>query len=69
MRKVIVREAKSYPSATVVVGISKTHHRIRPSASVAKHCAAKLSKCFTVFAVDNGKVIFKKEATGTISWS
>ncbi|XP_062093561.1 protein kinase STUNTED-like [Humulus lupulus] len=63
VRKVLVREATSYPSAIVVVGISKTHHRILSSASVAKHCAAKLSRCFTVFAVDNGKVIFKREAT------
>ncbi|PON86233.1 Serine/threonine protein kinase [Trema orientale] len=65
VRKVLVREANLYPSATVVVGISKTHHRIRSSASVAKHCAAKLSRCFAVFAVDNGKVIFKREATDT----
>ncbi|KAM6563213.1 hypothetical protein CsatB_023211 [Cannabis sativa] len=63
VRKVLVREATSYPSAIIVVGISKTHHRILSSASVAKHCAAKLSRCFTVFAVDNGKVVFKREAT------
>ena len=63
MRKVLVREAKSHPGATVVVGTSKSHHRIRSSASVAKHCARNLSRCFSVFAVDNGKVVFKREAT------
>lgn len=61
VRKILVREAKSYPSATLVVGVSKTNHRIRSSASVAKHCAAKLPRCFGVFAVDNSKVVFKRE--------
>ncbi|KAF3440618.1 hypothetical protein FNV43_RR18902 [Rhamnella rubrinervis] len=63
VRKVLVREAKSHPGATVVVGTSKSHHRIRSSASFAKHCAKDLSRCFSVFAVDNGKVVFKREAT------
>lgn len=61
-RKILVREAKCYPSATLVIGTSKTHHRIRSSASVAKHCAAKLPGCFAVFAVNNGKVVFRRES-------
>lgn len=67
VRKVLVREAKSHPGATVVVGTSKSHHRIRSPVSVAKHCAGNLSSCFSVFAVDNGKVVFKREATGSSS--
>ncbi|KAH7520923.1 hypothetical protein FEM48_Zijuj08G0197200 [Ziziphus jujuba var. spinosa] len=65
VRKILVREVKSHPGATVVVGTSKTHHRIRSSASVAKHCARHLSRCFSVFAVDNGKVVFKREGAGS----
>lgn len=63
IRKVIVREAKEFHAHTVIVGTSKTHHRIRSSAAVAKYCAWKLPKSFSVFAVDNGKVVFKREET------
>lgn len=63
IRKVLVREAKSFEAHTVIVGTSKTHHRIRSSAAVAKYCAWKLPKSFSVFAVDNGKVVFKREET------
>lgn len=62
MRKVLVQEAKSRLSAKVIVGISKSNHTIRSPASVAKYCARNLSKSFWVFAVDNGKVIFERDA-------
>lgn len=65
IQKVLVKEAKSYGEAAVVVGISKTSHKIRSSASVAKYCTRKLSKNFAVFAVDNGKVVFQRVATCT----
>ncbi|PRQ49462.1 putative protein kinase RLK-Pelle-RLCK-VI family [Rosa chinensis] len=61
IRKVLVREAKAFHADTLIVGTSKTHHRIRSSVSVAKYCAWKLPKSFSVFAVDNGKVVFKRE--------
>ncbi|XP_028770036.1 nodulation receptor kinase [Neltuma alba] len=64
-RKLLVREAKSFNASTVIVGTSKTHHTIRSSASVAKYCAKKLPKCISVFAVDNGKIAFHREATKT----
>ncbi|KAK4264707.1 hypothetical protein QN277_025846 [Acacia crassicarpa] len=62
-RKLIIREAKSFGASTVIVGTSKTHHTIRSSAFVAKYCAKKLPKCISVFAVDNGKIAFHREAT------
>ena len=65
VKKILVREAKSFGAAKVIVGASKTHHTIRSSVSVAKYCARKLSKCFGVFAVYNGKVVFEREATET----
>ncbi|KAA8531257.1 hypothetical protein F0562_005966 [Nyssa sinensis] len=63
VRKILVRKAKSCGAANLVVGTSSTHHTIRSSVSVAKYCARHLSKNFSVFAVDNGKILFKREAT------
>ncbi|XP_061374823.1 protein kinase STUNTED-like [Gastrolobium bilobum] len=63
VRKLLVQEAKSFGVATVILGTSKSHHPIRSSTSVAKYCAKKLPKCISVFAVDNGKTAFHREAT------
>ena len=63
MRKILVREAKAYDSATLILGICKAHHTIRSPISVAKYCARKLSSDFSVFAVDNGKIVFHREAS------
>ena len=62
--KILVREAKSHANVKVIVGISRTNHTIwRPPAWVAKYCARKLSSNFSVFAVDNGKIVFQRRAT------
>ncbi|XP_050372394.1 protein kinase STUNTED [Argentina anserina] len=61
IRKILVGEAQAFRADTVIVGTSKTHHRIRSSVAVAKYCALKLPKSFSVFAIDNGKVVFKRE--------
>ncbi|PKI34175.1 hypothetical protein CRG98_045454 [Punica granatum] len=61
--KVLVREAKLSPSAKIIVGTSKTQHRIRSSACVAKYCARNLSKNFSVWAVESGKVVFKRDVS------
>uniref|UniRef100_A0A5B6YIL7 Protein kinase domain-containing protein n=1 Tax=Davidia involucrata TaxID=16924 RepID=A0A5B6YIL7_DAVIN len=63
VRKVLLRKAKSCGASNLVVGTSSTHHTIRSSVSVAKYCSRHLSKNFSVFAVDNGKVVFQREAT------
>lgn len=62
-RKLIVREAKSFSVSKVLVGISKRHHTIRSSASVAKYLAKKLPKDCWVLAVNNGKILFQKEGS------
>ncbi|RDY10654.1 Receptor-like cytosolic serine/threonine-protein kinase RBK2, partial [Mucuna pruriens] len=67
VRKVLVQEAKSFGVSTVILGTSKSHHTIRSSAWVAKYCAKKLPKCISVFSVDNGKIAFRREATGLCS--
>ncbi|XP_030455174.2 protein kinase STUNTED isoform X2 [Syzygium oleosum] len=63
VRKILVREAKSYGATRVIVGTARNHHPIRPSTSVAKYCAKKLPKDCWVLAVDNGKVIFQREGS------
>ncbi|KAL0695073.1 hypothetical protein Bca4012_062253 [Brassica carinata] len=62
-RKVLVREAKLCNGSKVVVGVSKSHHTIHSSVSVAKYLARKLSKHCWVMAVDNGKVMFQKDGS------
>ncbi|KAK6923705.1 Protein kinase domain [Dillenia turbinata] len=59
----IVNEANFYEAATVVVGISSTCRTIRSNVSVAKYCARNLPKDFCILAVENGKIVFKREAT------
>ncbi|KAF3960182.1 hypothetical protein ACB098_04G045500 [Castanea mollissima] len=61
-RKILVREAKSHGEATLIVGVSKSRLGIRPSASLAKYCASKLPKNFSIYAVHNGKVWFHRLA-------
>jgi len=63
VRKLLVQEVKALGVSTVILGTSKSHHTIRSSAWVAKYCAKKLHKCVSVFAVDNGKIAFQREAT------
>ncbi|XP_022973811.1 proline-rich receptor-like protein kinase PERK12 isoform X1 [Cucurbita maxima] len=63
VRKIIRREVDSYGEASLILGTSKSHHRIRSSASVAKYCARKLPSRFSVLAVNSGKVIFQRLAT------
>ncbi|KAJ9146224.1 hypothetical protein P3X46_028515 [Hevea brasiliensis] len=63
IRKILVREAKSYSAANVIVGAARSHHTIRSPTSVAKYCAKKLPKDCSVLAVNNGKVVFQREGT------
>ncbi|GMI67590.1 hypothetical protein like AT5G63940 [Hibiscus trionum] len=66
-KKCLVREAKSFEAAKLILGTTKTHNPIQASTSVAKFCARKLPKCFSVYAVQNGKVVFRREAIQTNS--
>lgn len=65
VRSVIVQEAKACGSAKVIVGISRSNHTIRSPAAVARYCARNLPRSFSVFAVDNGKVVFQRDAANT----
>lgn len=63
IRKILVREAKAFLATKVIVGTARNHHTIRPSTSVAKYLARKLTKDCSVLAVNNGKIVFQREAT------
>nr|GMD85210.1 probable receptor-like serine/threonine-protein kinase At5g57670 [Ipomoea batatas] len=63
IRKILVREANAYLANDLIVGTARNHHTIRSSASVAKYCAKKLPSDCSVLAVNNGKVIFHREAS------
>lgn len=63
VRKLLVEEAKLFGATTsLLVGTSSANYTFRSSASVVNYCARKLPKCISVFAVDNGKIIFHREA-------
>ncbi|KAI3984040.1 hypothetical protein MKX01_035167, partial [Papaver californicum] len=68
IRKILVREATSYGASELILGTAtKNHHhrgmKITSASSVAKYCARKLSKDFTVLAVHNGKVVFQRQSS------
>ncbi|KAI4369283.1 hypothetical protein MLD38_017742 [Melastoma candidum] len=65
-KSALVEEAKACGSSKVILGISKASHAIRSPALVAKYCARNLPLSFSVFAVDNGKVVFVRDAAGTV---
>ncbi|KAJ0618680.1 putative protein kinase RLK-Pelle-RLCK-VI family [Helianthus annuus] len=69
VRKIIVREVKSYGADEVIVGTARTHHAMKSSASVAKYCARKLSKNCSVIAVNNGKVVFHRDSPSNVKGS
>ncbi|XP_027355790.1 probable serine/threonine-protein kinase PBL5 isoform X2 [Abrus precatorius] len=60
-KKILVREANGYSATHIVVGTAQALHKIRSSTFVAKYCAKKLSKDCCVLAVNNGKVVFKRD--------
>lgn len=63
VRKILIREANAYSATHVIVGTAQGFHTIRPSTSVAKYCAKKLSNNCCVLAVNNGKVLFKRDGS------
>ncbi|XP_076958506.1 protein kinase STUNTED-like [Bidens hawaiensis] len=68
VRKVLVREAKFYSAAAVIVGVSKIK-AFGGWLSIAKYCAKKLPLATEVLALHNGKVVFKRFSNGKPSVS
>lgn len=65
VRKVLAREAKLESAINLIIGTSGSHHAIRSSVSLAKYCARKLTKSISVIAVENGKIVFQREASAS----
>ncbi|XP_076885697.1 protein kinase STUNTED-like [Bidens hawaiensis] len=67
VRKILVREVKSYGANEIIVGSSRTNHTTRSSSSIARYCAKKLPKNCSVIAVNNGKVVFHRQSISSTS--
>ncbi|KAL3537628.1 hypothetical protein ACH5RR_000994 [Cinchona calisaya] len=61
VRRILAREAISHGAMSLIVGISRTHHAMQSAVSVAKSCARIVGKDVSVMAVDNGKILFRRE--------
>lgn len=68
VKKVLVREAKFYAAAAVIVGVSKIK-AFGGWLSIAKYCAKKLPLATEVLALHKGKVVFKRFSNGQLSGS
>ncbi|MCD7450161.1 hypothetical protein HAX54_003942 [Datura stramonium] len=66
VRKVLAREAKLESATNLIIGTSGSHHAIRSSVSLAKYCARKVTKSISVFAVENGKIVYQREASASV---
>ncbi|CAN6286230.1 unnamed protein product [Urochloa humidicola] len=62
VRKALVREARLFGASKIVLGLAKKRRAISSLHSVAKYCAKKLPASCAVFAVNNGKIEFKRES-------
>ncbi|XP_042408496.1 inactive protein kinase SELMODRAFT_444075-like [Zingiber officinale] len=63
IRKVLVSEAISFSASMLVLGVNKNSHAARsPSISVAKFCAKRLQSNCSVVALNEGKIVFQREA-------
>lgn len=61
IRKVLVREAKNYAAAAVILGIS-SHKAFGGWLSIAKYCTKRLPLTTEVIAIHHGKVVFKSSS-------
>ncbi|XP_039117115.1 probable receptor-like serine/threonine-protein kinase At5g57670 [Dioscorea cayenensis subsp. rotundata] len=63
IRKALIREAKAYSATKLILGVAKNPSILGSSwISIAKHCAKKLPLECSVLAVNNGKVVYQREA-------
>ncbi|KAG8061719.1 hypothetical protein GUJ93_ZPchr0003g18051 [Zizania palustris] len=62
VRRALVREASLFGASKVVLGIAKKRRGLSSLHSVAKYCSKKLPAKCAVLAVDNGKIIFRRES-------
>ncbi|CAI9765008.1 unnamed protein product [Fraxinus pennsylvanica] len=66
VRRVLTQEVKLCGATSLIVGSSLEQHTIRSRTSVAKYCAKNLQKKVSVISVNNGKIMFQREATTSV---
>nr|CAD1842054.1 unnamed protein product [Ananas comosus var. bracteatus] len=63
IRKALVREANSCSPVKLILGVAKKSRALGSSStSIAKYCAKRLPESCSVFAVNNGKILFQKDS-------
>ncbi|KAG1328101.1 proline-rich receptor-like protein kinase PERK9 [Cocos nucifera] len=63
VRKVLAREVNEFAASKLILGVAKHSRTIGLSPfSIAKYCAKKLHFNCSVLAVNNGKIVFQREA-------
>ncbi|XP_010911250.2 protein kinase STUNTED [Elaeis guineensis] len=63
VRKVLAREVNEFAASKLILGVAKRSRTIGLSSfSIAKYCAKKLHFNCLVLAVNNGKIVFQKQA-------
>ncbi|XP_078433885.1 protein kinase STUNTED-like isoform X1 [Wolffia australiana] len=65
LRKSLVRETSELPASTLILGTAKSSRAIGSSTSVARYCARNLPPECSVMAVNNGKIVFRRETEGS----
>lgn len=63
IRKTLVKEAASYGAAHLILGVGQNSRPFGSSStSVAKYCAKRVPTSCSVLAVDNGKIVYHRDA-------
>ncbi|GJN28698.1 hypothetical protein PR202_gb16855 [Eleusine coracana subsp. coracana] len=66
IRKTLIKEAASYGAAHLILGVAKNSRSFGSSStSVAKYCAKRVPTGCSVLAVNNGKVVYHRDAGNT----
>eukprot|EP01018_Ginkgo_biloba_P019472 Gb_00853 [translate_table: standard] len=66
VKKVLVEEAKLYNATKVIVGSSR-HNALGSPNALASYCVKRLPSSCSVLLVDNGKVVFEKDGTQSLT--
>ncbi|KAL5209816.1 hypothetical protein ABZP36_005439 [Zizania latifolia] len=62
VRRALVREASLFGASKLILGIAKKKRALSSLHSVAKYCSKKLPAKCAVLAVDNGRIVFRRES-------
>ncbi|CAI9102878.1 OLC1v1001238C2 [Oldenlandia corymbosa var. corymbosa] len=69
VRKVLAQEAVSQGAMSLIVGTSRTQRPMHSAVAVAKYCARSVGQNISVTAVNNGKILFHREAAPSVGFN